>query len=196
MGEQNNFATKFVTKPTRLYKAHRYKAFGGEWCLGKIHELDADTGKALCGKIPGDNFPGDVIHGSSESVTCKACLNVAESRRKQDEWRVKFEIENKQRELEKQRQTEEWWREYNAYLLTPEWRSKRAKVIKRANGMCEGCAERPCTQVHHLTYERVFHEMLFDLRAVCDECHDQIHCKPQRVREAYAYDHCEVDEPF
>lgn len=30
-------------------------------------------------------------------------------------------------------------------------------------------------EVHHLTYERVGYEMLFDLISVCDPCHEQLH---------------------
>jgi hypothetical protein len=29
--------------------------------------------------------------------------------------------------------------------------------------------------VHHLTYAHVFNEFLFELMAVCDECHDRLH---------------------
>jgi hypothetical protein len=70
-----------------------------------------------------------------------------------------------------------WQAWYSAYLLTPEWRARRAKVLKRAGGVCEGCLGRPATQVHHLTYERVGREMLFDLVAICDDCHGAIHEK-------------------
>lgn len=73
------------------------------------------------------------------------------------------------------RQDDQRKREYAAYLMTPAWRARRDKVLKRAGGMCEGCGDRPAVQVHHLTYRRIFREMLFDLRAVCRECHEQIH---------------------
>jgi hypothetical protein len=73
------------------------------------------------------------------------------------------------------REREEWFARYDAYLLTPEWARRRRAVLRRAKGTCEGCLVRPATQVHHLTYERVGREMLFDLAAVCDECHAAIH---------------------
>jgi hypothetical protein len=66
-------------------------------------------------------------------------------------------------------------REYDDYLATPEWRAKRAKVLKRANGICEGCLERNATQVHHLTYEHIRREFMFELIAVCEECHTRLH---------------------
>jgi len=52
--------------------------------------------------------------------------------------------------------------------------SSRA-VLERDLRLCQGCRQRPATQVHHQTYRRVGREMLFDLVAVCDECHDAIH---------------------
>lgn len=80
-----------------------------------------------------------------------------------------------EREAEREEQSQAWWTAYNAYLETDEWRQRRAKVLKRAGGICEGCRKRPATQVHHLTYDRVRNEMLFDLVAVCGPCHSQIH---------------------
>lgn len=64
---------------------------------------------------------------------------------------------------------------YGSYLASPKWRTLRSKVLKRANGICEGCAEQPAEEVHHLTYERWGREMLFDLVALCGACHDSVH---------------------
>lgn len=69
----------------------------------------------------------------------------------------------------------QWWADYNAYLATPAWRERRQKVLDRAAGLCEGCRANRADVVHHLTYERVGREMLFDLVAVCQPCHEQIH---------------------
>ncbi|MGO9461359.1 MAG: HNH endonuclease [Rhodomicrobium sp.] len=71
--------------------------------------------------------------------------------------------------------SEGFWREYNAYLESKEWREKRERVLKRENGQCEGCGIKPATQVHHRTYAHVFNEFLFELVAVCDDCHEQLH---------------------
>jgi 5-methylcytosine-specific restriction endonuclease McrA len=65
--------------------------------------------------------------------------------------------------------------EYSEYLESPAWARKRALVLKRANGLCEGCGEKPATQVHHLTYRHVCNEFLFELVAVCSPCHDSLH---------------------
>lgn len=68
-----------------------------------------------------------------------------------------------------------WWAWYSSYLQSEQWLHKRELVLNRARGRCEGCGERRATQVHHLTYQRAGDEMLFDLAAICDHCHDRIH---------------------
>lgn len=64
---------------------------------------------------------------------------------------------------------------YSQYLLSPRWREKRERVMRRANGICEGCGVAPAAQVHHLTYVRIYEEMLFDLVAICVPCHESVH---------------------
>lgn len=80
-------------------------------------------------------------------------------------------------EYERQRRNKEgeWWDTYNAYLASPEWRRRRAAVLKRDAGMCQGCLAAPATEVHHLTYERVGRELLFDLVSLCEACHEIAH---------------------
>jgi hypothetical protein len=68
-----------------------------------------------------------------------------------------------------------FWLAYEEYLAGPVWRKKREKVFERASGVCEGCREKPATQVHHLSYEHVGNEFLFELVAVCDDCHEELH---------------------
>ncbi len=64
---------------------------------------------------------------------------------------------------------------YEWYLGTNFWRAKRNEAMARANHVCQRCGERPATEVHHLTYERVFNEMAADLLPVCSPCHRTIH---------------------
>ena len=70
---------------------------------------------------------------------------------------------------------EKWQADYSRYLLSPAWRNKRFRVLERAGGVCEGCGERRATEVHHVTYRHVGNEFLWELRAVCGECHSRIH---------------------
>lgn len=67
---------------------------------------------------------------------------------------------------------------YDEYLQSPEWKARRALVIERAAGLCEGCRLRPPTQVHHRTYRHVGREFIFELAAVCDDCHEVLHDEP------------------
>lgn len=66
--------------------------------------------------------------------------------------------------------------EESDFLESPVWDEMQRLVLWRAGGTCEGCLKRPATVVHHTNYIRKFgHEMLFDLRAVCRQCHEAIH---------------------
>lgn len=71
-----------------------------------------------------------------------------------------------------------WWHEYNLYLKTPEWCRRAQLVRSRCGGICEGCGEAEVDEVHHLTYEHVRNEFLFELVGLCHACHDRIHPEP------------------
>lgn len=64
---------------------------------------------------------------------------------------------------------------YAEYLRSPEWRQRRAKVISRCNNTCEGCGEAAVDHVHHLTYDNVGQELLFQLVGLCNSCHHTAH---------------------
>lgn len=66
-------------------------------------------------------------------------------------------------------------KDYSEYLLTEKWRDLRRRVLERSGGMCEGCREHSATEIHHLTYKRTGREMLFDLVALCTNCHSILH---------------------
>ena len=96
----------------------------------------------------------------------------AEQRNRHREWWEGLQKEQEEKQLQEQ---QEWWAWYNKYLQSSEWKARRLKVLSRAGGLCEGCGERRATQVHHTTYEHVGNEMLWELRAVCNECHERCH---------------------
>jgi hypothetical protein len=68
-----------------------------------------------------------------------------------------------------------WADLYRDYLKSQEWAVRRAKVMRRAGHICEGCGNKPATEVHHLTYDHVTEEFLFELVAVCGDCHERLH---------------------
>jgi len=64
---------------------------------------------------------------------------------------------------------------YYKYLESWEWERKAHKVKKRANFICEGCLTSPATEVHHITYAHIYNEFMFELLALCSDCHRRIH---------------------
>ena len=70
---------------------------------------------------------------------------------------------------------EKFFDAYEPYLASAAWAKKRELVFRRARGFCEGCGLVPPDQVHHLTYEHVGKEFLFELVAICHACHERIH---------------------
>lgn len=64
--------------------------------------------------------------------------------------------------------------DYHTYLASREWSLLREEVRKRSGNTCEHCFMAPQQAVHHLTYERIGHEELEDLLAVCNPCHEYL----------------------
>lgn len=60
---------------------------------------------------------------------------------------------------------------YLTYMRSAAWFALRRVIILRAKGRCERCHKGGRLEVHHLTYERLGHERLTDLLAVCPSCH-------------------------
>ena len=75
------------------------------------------------------------------------------------------------REAEKSLKLEE----YYEYLKSPEWKEKRQLVMDRAGYICEGCLQSRANNVHHKTYANIYNEFLFELVALCRQCHESIH---------------------
>jgi len=89
-------------------------------------------------------------------------------------WDQQAQLFQEQREAAAEERSREWWARYNAYLASPEWAGRRRRVLHRAQGMCEACGERRADHVHHTSYRHVGAEPLFELRAVCEACHEDI----------------------
>jgi 5-methylcytosine-specific restriction endonuclease McrA len=68
-----------------------------------------------------------------------------------------------------------WWTTYGAYLSSEEWAERRRLVLERAGLICQGCRRARATQVHHLTYVHVGEEFLWELAAICNDCHERLH---------------------
>ena len=90
-------------------------------------------------------------------------------------WRAYNERYEAKRKQEVERLKRLWKNAYQKYLQTPEWIAKSKLVLLRAQGICEGCRSRHATQAHHTTYEHVGEEFLFELVALCRQCHERFH---------------------
>lgn len=92
--------------------------------------------------------------------------------------------EEQQRALQEEKdiRNRQWWEAYESYLKTPQWQERRAKVLRRAGYVCEACLEKKATETHHTTYRHLGNEPLFELRAVCRECHESITAMDRQAR--------------
>jgi hypothetical protein len=69
----------------------------------------------------------------------------------------------------------QWQADYSEWLATsPEWARMRKLVMKRANGLCEACLERPAIEVHHQNYDLGKLPPAYYLVAVCRACHERM----------------------
>ncbi|MDU2670579.1 MAG: hypothetical protein E7C49_01080 [Clostridium sp.] len=66
---------------------------------------------------------------------------------------------------------------YHEYLKSKSWIKKRNKALKRAGYKCQVCGYNKNLQVHHNTYERIYHEHKQDLVVLCWKCHATFHKK-------------------
>lgn len=154
--------------------ARYWKADPHQWGPGQTHIIDGDERKTLCGKLLSE-CPGRPV--STNEYSCRACAKVLESRQNCEKRKQEWESRQQEYEAQRAEQNREWWEWYNGYLQSSKWAWRRAAVLKRAGSLCEArlprCTLR-ATQVHHTTYEHVGNEPLFDLRAVCEECHQSL----------------------
>lgn len=149
-----------------LRERRRYPIAGGGF------QLTDQCQNPLCGERVGGSLP-------QKNVDMDAVpLFDLEAR---DHARVCVEVERqKTRERDFIEGRPELSPEYLEYLQTPEWRVLHDRVMKRAGGVCEACRRDPRdgyrpVNAHHLTYRHIFHEFLFELVAICRDCHDRWH---------------------
>lgn len=97
----------------------------------------------------------------------------------QETWQRKlktfWKLQTEQREAQREKENTEWWQRYNLYLKSKDWQERRRLVLERDKYVCQGCMRNKATQVHHLTYEHVTKEFLFELTSLCEACHRRIH---------------------
>jgi len=125
---------------------------------------------ANCGSPSGQWISKDKIADAETLKTISADLREQYAKRRDAEWKA-----TQRRHVIQQ--LHEGDSDYADYLNSPEWKAKRLKVLRRADTICEGCRERKATEVHHLSYTHVGNEFLWELVAICDECHQRVHAR-------------------
>ena len=149
-----------------------WKASPHQFGPGKVHIIHPeDANKTLCG-VRLKFCPGE--YAEQATATCLGCGRSFESQQERKAEFEKYKSDTAARQQEQEEKKRQWQAEYNAYLRSPEWNEKRAAVIKRANAICEACGQKRATYVRHISWQHVFHEPLFELVAVCSDCHEEL----------------------
>lgn len=73
---------------------------------------------------------------------------------------------------------------YRRYLESPEWLERRRLVLLRDRMVCQGCHKARAVEVHHLTYDHIGRELLFELVSLCAACHEVAHSKKVPLDES------------
>jgi hypothetical protein len=131
-----------------------------------------------CGNINGSSLGGFTKEQKDALPDCdKAKRDDYQTKR----WDLIQGFYQKRRDLQEARKLQakaEWWESYNEYLNSPQWKAKRALILKRDNHTCQACLKNEATEVHHRSYEFVDFtgkEPCFDLVAICHVCHERLH---------------------
>lgn len=149
---------------------------------GKVHIIrDDDAEKTLCGvKLP--FFAGQQV--TDAEVTCVGCTIALNAKVNREQFNREWEQRQADYRREAQERRQQQRHEYMLYLQSPEWAARRRSVLERASWTCEACRNARATEVHHITYRHIFNEPLFELVAVCFECHEKITAMDQAARVA------------
>ncbi len=126
----------------------------------------------------------DVKHYTKQCLACGRMVGTSISHDKIDfeaePWDTSFEEEDQARskayyDLKKLEQ-QQWHLDYEEYLQSDIWKSKRKRALERDKHICQACLRRPAVQVHHTTYQYEWgQEPLFVLFSVCRIYHKALH---------------------
>lgn len=70
---------------------------------------------------------------------------------------------------------------YIAHLKSDKWFGIRECVLARDKHTCQGCLAAAAVHVHHLCYNHLGDELLFELVALCANCHAKAHARTTRT---------------
>jgi len=66
-------------------------------------------------------------------------------------------------------------KEYNEYLRTADWKSRKEKFKKLWGNKCVMCGEEKGISMHHLNYDCLGKEKMQDIMPLCKKCHFDVH---------------------
>ena len=64
---------------------------------------------------------------------------------------------------------------YINYIKSEKWAKKKQELFQEKGKKCELCGSTKHIHVHHLTYERLYNELIIDLQPLCRSCHEKEH---------------------
>lgn len=158
--------SKKLTKYTATNKVLTFRT----QCLRCGHTIEKIKKSDLPIHISVEDLP-DFDEDLRHSLSKRAC-KIREGLNKIAEEKYNANVEEEFSNLKKSR-----IEKYQQYLESSNWGVLRSKVFTRCNRVCEGCLCRPATEVHHLTYDHICDEYLWELVGICGECHRKIHNK-------------------
>ena len=127
-----------------------------------------------CGRINGSRPISAQLFSSQEREAADA-QNLEQSQEAiRQSTETLWHEQQARRDQQNEAKEAEWWSRYEEYMLLGEWLAKREAVIRRDGYICQACLRARASQAHHLTYDHLFDEPLFDLVAVCLGCHEHI----------------------
>jgi hypothetical protein len=138
----------------------RYSNWGVEFASRQLRHQCIDCGHILTNSLKHALATPDTPEISREEATRSQQDYLDRTAQLHQEW----ERRNTQRRAD-----------YDAYMRSDAWAIRREQVITRAGGICEGCREAEAVQAHHLTYRNFRNEFLWELVAICRNCHDRFH---------------------
>jgi hypothetical protein len=124
---------------------------------------------AICG------FKGPRIFNRDLSRQAMIFAGILDKASEEKYYAMRQDIRHKLDDADRAKDYQNWNAWYEKYLQSTVWLEKHDLVMKRANGICEGCLKEKAVVVHHVTYDHAGSEYLFELVALCNGCHTSIH---------------------
>ena len=72
-------------------------------------------------------------------------------------------------------------KEYSKYLNSDSWKERRTVFRKAWGNKCVWCGSEESLHLHHMSYENLGNEPLFDVILLCKGCHLKVHRKHLRI---------------